>query len=118
MSVLSSAIIVLFGISSACFSFTQSLVILAVYMGGIGVLDGMYWVMLSFVALEISDSRRSDILFTLILFAQAFGYLTGPPAIGIYFVYVSIVCEIDNYFHFSPARSSNGCLYLYSISDS
>ncbi|XP_028400169.1 monocarboxylate transporter 4-like isoform X2 [Dendronephthya gigantea] len=85
MSVLLSAVVVLFGISSACFSSTQSLVILAVYMGGIGILDGMYWVMLSFVAMEISDPRHSDIVFTLILFSQAFGYLIGPPAIGFFY---------------------------------
>ena len=50
-------------------------------MGGIGVLDGMYWVMLSLVAMEINH-QYSDIMFTLLLCATAFGYLVGPPAIG------------------------------------
>ena len=54
---------------------------MTVYMGGIGVLDGMYWVMMSLVAMEINH-QNSDITFTLLLFATACGYLVGPPAIG------------------------------------
>ena len=81
MRILHSAVMILFGIFSAVCSFTNSLILMTVYMGGIGVLDGMYWVMLSLVAMEINH-QNSDITFTLLLFATACGYLVGPPAIG------------------------------------
>ena len=50
-------------------------------MSGIGVLDGMYCPMFSTAALEIRY-QHSDIIYTLMLTAAAFGYLVGPPAIG------------------------------------
>ena len=81
LRVLHSAVMIFFGLFSAVCSFTHSLPLMTVYMGAIGVLDGMYWVMISLVAMEINH-QYSDITFTLLLCATAFGYLVGPPAIG------------------------------------
>ena len=76
-----SAVLILFGLFSVLVSFTQSVILITVYMGGIGVLDGMYWPMLSMAAMEM-NYQLSDIMFSLMLAATAFGYLFGPPAVG------------------------------------
>ena len=50
-------------------------------MGAIGMLDGVYWTMLSLTAMEM-DCQYYDITFTLMLASTAFGFLVGPPALG------------------------------------
>lgn len=48
-----SAVLMTFAILSTLCSFTHSLILMIIYIGAIGVIDGVYWTMLSLAAMEI-----------------------------------------------------------------
>lgn len=76
--------VMLFGITSGLCSLTQSFPLLILYMGSIGCLEGIYWMIQPLMMIEVTSGEDTDYALAVVLFVMGFGYLGGPPAMGNY----------------------------------
>ena len=77
----------LFGISTALCSLTQSLPLMILYMGFIGCLEGIFWVNLPLFVIEVFSGEHTDYAYALLVSVSSLGYLAGPPAMGNYLLF-------------------------------
>lgn len=75
-------VVILFGVSTALCSLTQHLLLMMLYMGFVGCLEGMYWFFLPLLSMEISREDNTDEAYACLIFASGLGYLVGAPSMG------------------------------------
>ena len=79
---IASIVVTVFGLSSGVCSFTQYLPLMILYMAVVGLLEGMFWVILPLMAYELTGGTHADYAYSLMIVLSATGYLTGPSSMG------------------------------------
>ena len=79
---IASIAVTVFGLASGVCSFTQYLPLMILYMGVVGLLEGMFWVILPLMMHELTGGIHADYAYSLMVVLTATGYLTGPSSMG------------------------------------
>ena len=76
--------LLLFGVGSGLCSIAQSLPMMISCAGIIGFSEGIYWLNLPLMNIEVTDGKQADEAYSFMMFIASFGQLLGPPATGKY----------------------------------
>ena len=79
---IASTVVTVFGLASGLCSLTQHLPFMIMYMAVVGLLEGMFWVILPLMMYELTGGINGDYAFSLMTLITAAGFLTGPSSMG------------------------------------
>ena len=79
---IASIAVTVFGLASGVCSFTQYLPLMILYMAVVGLLEGMFWVVVPLMMYEVTGGIHADYAYSLMIVLTATGYLTGPSSMG------------------------------------
>ncbi|XP_028407594.1 monocarboxylate transporter 8-like [Dendronephthya gigantea] len=75
-------LVTIFGLASGLCSLTQHLPLMILYMTVVGILEGVFWVILPLLMYALTNGINSDYAFAVIIVITGTGYLAGPSSMG------------------------------------